>query len=215
MRIFKWTWPFAFGVRLGWATTRVPNPDVQRARGRVYLLRGNGIVFSRGLGRICGRLRRRGIWAEDLCCVADRWVVRNLLADQRAGRLRGPVVFVGHSCGARSLLFAAAELRETGLSVDLVVCLDVALPQPVPENVRNAVNLYIGGRRLYPAQPLRPANPSVTGVHNIDLSAANCPIRAPWLSHLTITNSMSVQALILKHILAAFRPRGEERSSAA
>jgi len=68
---------------------------------------------------------------------------------------------------------------------------------------------------LYPAQPLRPANPSATTVQNFDLSAANSPVRAAWLSHLTITDSMHVQALVLKHIHAAFRAGGKKRSTAA
>ena len=74
MRGCALTWPFCFGVRLGWATTRTPNPDPKQAAGRVYLLRGNAVVFSRGFGTICGRLRRAGLWSEDLRRVGDRWV---------------------------------------------------------------------------------------------------------------------------------------------
>ena len=48
MRLSRWLWPFSFGTRLGWLTASVPNPDPRR--GRVFLLRGNAIVFSRGLG---------------------------------------------------------------------------------------------------------------------------------------------------------------------
>jgi hypothetical protein len=63
MRLSALLWPFSFGVRLGWATARMPNPDVDRARGRVFLLRGNGVVFSRGFGDLCAALRRAGVWA--------------------------------------------------------------------------------------------------------------------------------------------------------
>src|SRR5689334_16600666 len=104
MRGCALTWPFCFGVRLGWATARSPNPHPTRAVGRAYLLRGNAAVFSRGFGGICDRLRRAGVWAEDLRCVGDRWVRRGLLADQKAGRLQGPVILVGHSCGGRYAL---------------------------------------------------------------------------------------------------------------
>jgi hypothetical protein len=101
MRLSALLWAFPFGVRLGWVSARVPNPGVDHARGRVFLLRGNGVVFSRGFGALCAALRRAGVWAEDLRCVGDRWACRRLLADRRAGGLRGPVVFVGHSCGGR------------------------------------------------------------------------------------------------------------------
>ena len=201
MRVCTYTWPFRFGVRLGWASTRTPNPDPRTARGRAYLLRGNAVVFSRGLGVLCGRLRRGGLWAEDLRCVGDRWALRHLTADHRAGRLRGPVVFVGHSCGGRYCLFAAHQLQTLGIVVDLLVCLDVAGPPGVPANVRRAVNLYRSRRRLYPAGPLRPAPGSCAVIENIDLDAADSPVQERWLNHLNLTDSPAVQRVVLEQIL--------------
>jgi hypothetical protein len=213
MRVCTYTWPFTFGVRLGWASARAPNPDPATARGRVYLLRGNGIVFSRGLGTLCGLLRSRNIWAEDLRCVGDRWALRHLLRDRRAGRLRGPVVFVGHSCGGRYSLFAAHKLNALGVPVDLLVCLDVALPAAVPANVKRAVNLYLAGRRLYPAGPLRPAPGSLAVVENIDLRGAGSPANGRRLNHLNITDSPGVQERVMKEILRAVDGAGERRPS--
>src|SRR4051812_48520433 len=104
MRTCALLWPFPFGVRLGWVTTSVPNPPLETARGRAYVLRGQAMVFSRGFGVLCDRLREAGVWAEDLRCVGDLWVRRHILADHRAGRLRGPLILVGHSCGGRYAL---------------------------------------------------------------------------------------------------------------
>src|SRR3954470_16050866 len=129
MRLSALTWPFPGLVRLGGWSTATPNPPADR--GRVYLLRGQGVFFSRGFGLLCGRLRRAGYWAEDLRCVGDRWLCRHLLADRAAGRLRGPVVFVGHSCGARYALYSAQYLERFGVAVDLILCLDVALAYAV------------------------------------------------------------------------------------
>jgi hypothetical protein len=203
MRVCTYTWPFPFGVRLGWATARTPNPDPSQARGRVYLLRGNGIIFSRGLGVICRQLRDRGIWAEDLRCVGDLWAYRHLVADHRAGRLHGPVVFVGHSCGARYSLYAAHKLHKLGLGIDLVVCLDVAVPPEVPPNVKKAVNIYMNRRRLYPARPLRAMCPAATAVVNIDLACAASPVNSAWLTHLNIVEPVAVRHMILGHVLEA------------
>jgi hypothetical protein len=199
VRVCTYTWPFAFGVRLGWASTRVPNPPPGTERGRVYLLRGNAVVFSRGLADLCARLRRFGVWAEDLRCVGDRWALRHLAADPP----RGPLVFVGHSCGGRYSLFAAHQLARRGVRVDLLVCLDVAGPPEVPGNVGKAVNLYLSRRRLYPARPLRPAPGSRVVIENIDLSAAGSPLQAAKLNHLNITDHPAVQALALGRILEA------------
>jgi hypothetical protein len=200
MRLSAMTWPFPFLVRLGWASA-VRNPPLDGARGRAYLLRGNGIVFSRGMRRLCTRLRQAGFWAEDLRCVGDRWACRHLLADGRAGRLHGPVVFVGHSCGGRYSLHAARVLQTAGVSVDLIVCLDVALPPEVPANVKRAVHLFRTYRRLYPARPLRPAAGSSAIVENIDLDAADSPVVPRGLCHLNFTDSPAVQALVMKLVL--------------
>jgi pimeloyl-ACP methyl ester carboxylesterase len=121
-------------VRLEWFTAGTPNPDPERALGRAYLLRGQGVVFSRGFGQLCGALRRAGWWAEDLRCVGGLWLWRHLRREQQSGRLQCPLVFVGHSCGGRSALDTARQLQELGIAVRLIVCVDVAFPYSVHES---------------------------------------------------------------------------------
>jgi pimeloyl-ACP methyl ester carboxylesterase len=203
MRVCALTWPFWFGVRLGWLTARRPNPEPGRERGRVYLLRGNAAVFSGGFGTICDRLRSEGLWAEDLRCVGDRWVRKHLRADHEAGKLRGPVILVGHSCGGRYSLYTAHQLARLGIPVELVICVDVAGPFEVASNVRHAVHLYRTRRRIYPARPLRPAPDSTARIENVDLDAKGSPISPAWLCHLNITNSVAVQDWIVARILRA------------
>jgi hypothetical protein len=203
MRLAALLWPFPFGVRLGWATTRVPNPEIGRARARVYLLRGQAIVFSRGFGAMCDRLRREGVWAEDLRGVGDCWVRRRLIADHEGGRLSGPVILVGHSCGARYSLFTAHELARRGIAVELVVCVDVAIPYEVAANVRHAANLFRSQGRIYPARPLVNAAGSAARITNVDLDAADSPIAPDGVHHLNMTASLAVQDWIVARILEA------------
>jgi hypothetical protein len=205
MRLWALTWPFSFGVRLGWATTRHPNPEPDRARGRIYLLRGKGVVFSRGFGAMCDRLRKEGLWAEDLRCVGDRWVRKQLRADQAAGRLRGPVIFVGHSCGGRHALFTAQQLAPLGIAVELVVCVDVARPSEAASNVRHAVHLYRSRMRIYPARPLRCEPGSAAQIENIDLDGEDSVISPAGLHHLNITGSAALQDWVVERILQAVR----------
>jgi hypothetical protein len=205
MRITAMTWPFCFGVRLGWATSSTPNPGLADALGRVYLLRGNGAIFSRGFGVLCERLRRAGLWAEDLRCVGDRWVRRHLLADHQAGRLRSPVLLVGHSCGGRYALFTAQQLARHAVPIELLICIDVAIPYDVAANVRHAVHLYRSRRRIYPARPLRPSPDSASKVTNLDLDAENSPLRPAGLHHLNITASRGVQDWVFDCILTTIR----------
>ncbi len=201
MRTSALTWPFPFLVRLGWATAGLPNPIVDSAAGRVYFLRGNGMVFSGGFGTLCGRLRRAGIWTEDLRCVGDLWLRRHIIKEQRLGRLRGPIILVGHSCGGRSSLHTARCLEPLGITIDLLICVDVALPFPVAGNVRQAVHLYRTHRRIYRARPLQPAPGSHALIDNIDLDADDSPIRPAGIHHLNITKSPAVQDWIMRRIV--------------
>ena len=203
MRLAALLWPFPFGVRLGWATTRVPNPEIGPARARAYLLRGQAIVFSRGFGPMCDRLRREGVWAEDLRGVGDCWVRRRLIADHEAGRLGGPVILVGHSCGARYSLFSAHELARHGIAVELILCVDAAIPYDVAANVRHAANLYRSRGRIYPARPLVAAPGSMARITNVDLDAADSPIAPAGLHHLNMTGRPAVQDWIVARVLEA------------
>jgi hypothetical protein len=205
LRLSALLWPFPFGTRLGWLTARAPNPGPAEARGRAFLLRGNGAVFSRGFGALCDELRHAGLWADDLRCVGDRWARRRLLRDRAAAAPGGPVVFVGHSCGGRYALHAAHALQREDVTVDLIVCLDVAFPPPVPANVRRAVHLYRTRLRLYPAGPLRPASGSAARLDNHDLDAPGSPVAPGGLHHLNITASPAVRAFVRERILETVR----------
>jgi hypothetical protein len=203
MRVSSWLWPFTFGVRLGWLTAGCPNPDPAQTRDRIFFFRGNAIVFSRGFGKMCGLLRRAGYWAEDLRCIGHRWAYRELT--RRKDRPPGRVIFVGHSCGGRYAIHAAEYLAHVGIAVDLLVCLEVALPPPVPANVRTATNLYLTRPRLYPAGPLRPEADCAAWIENIDLDAPGSPVSPRWLNHLNITDSPAVQDWVLRRIFATLR----------
>jgi hypothetical protein len=194
------TWPFPFGVRLSWLTARTPNPDPCRAVGHVYFLRGHGLVFSRGFGLMCAAMRRAGWWAEDLRGVGDLWLRRHVLREHHSGRLRGPLVMVGHSCGGRSALHVARYLQPHGITVQLILCVDVAFAPQVPANVAHAVHLYRSRRRLYPAAPLTPVEGSPGVVENVDLDAADAPLDACGLYHLNFTAQPAVQGWVLSRI---------------
>jgi pimeloyl-ACP methyl ester carboxylesterase len=198
-------WPLPFGGRMSWATTLAPNPDPRHAHARVFLLRGTGVVFSPEFGSLCTRLRQAGVWAEDLRSVGDHWLCERLIAEHRAGRLRGPIVLVGHSRGGRHVLDAARTLQTAGVTVDLIVCLDVALPPTVPGNVIQAINLYLSGPRLYPAGTLVSAPGSKAQIENLDLKGPLSPVAAHGLHHLNITASPAVQELVVERILQVAR----------
>jgi pimeloyl-ACP methyl ester carboxylesterase len=180
-----------------------------------YLFRGNGAIFTPGFGRLCSRLRTAGVWAEDLRCVGDQWACRHLLEQREERRLCGPVVLIGHSRGGRRALHAAAWLAHAGVTVDLLVCVDVAFPPLVAANVRRAVHIYRSQWRVYRPGPLR-QSPGATGqVENIDLDQLGAPFPGKGLHHLNITGSPALQDWIVDQIRTLAHTTGPARVASA
>ncbi len=204
IRVCAYLWPFTFGVRLGWLTAGYPNPSLTKATDRIFFFRGQAAVFSNGFGTMGGAFRRAGYWAEDLRCVGHRWVCRELTRARKGEAPAGRTIFVGHSAGGRYALVAAQLLEQFGVPVDLLVCLDVALPDPVPANVKAAMHLYLSGWRLYPARPLTAVN-AATNLDNIALNAPASPITSRWLTHLNVTDCPAVQEIVLQRIIKTLR----------
>jgi pimeloyl-ACP methyl ester carboxylesterase len=194
-------------ARLGWLTTTVANPQPEEARGIAFLLRGQAAVFSRSFGILCDRLRNAGVRAEDCRCTGDRWACQHVRAERIAGRTAQPIIFIGHSRGGRRALVAASRLAESGVAVDLLICVDVAFAPPVPANVRTAIHLYRSRRRLYPARPLVRADGSETVIENIDLDAPDSPVSPIGLHHLNITAAQPVGDWIVDRIIREVAPR--------
>jgi pimeloyl-ACP methyl ester carboxylesterase len=194
------SWLFPSVARMGWLTAHTPNPPVGQAWCAAYLFRGNGAVFTPGFGRLCSRLRAAGVWAEDLRCVGDQWACRHLIRQRAEGRLCGPVVLIGHSRGGRRALSAASWLEHVGVSVDLLVCVDVAFPPLVPANVRRAIHVYRSRWRVYRPGLLRAISGAATLVENIDLDQPKAPIPGQGLHHLNITASPALQEWIANQV---------------
>lgn len=175
----------------------------ERPLAQVWLVRGQGWVFSSGWGVLADRLRATGRAAADL---SDRQGddLAGLVQEARrgGGRERGPLVLVGHSRGGRQVLRAAAELAKAGIAVDLLVTVDVALPPDVPSGVRHVVNVYRGSGRIYPARPLRPGKGCTAVIENVDLDAPGAPLSNAGVHHLTITDDAALQEWLLRRIVA-------------
>lgn len=110
-------------------------------RGQVYLLRGFGDVFSRGLDELGRKLRGRGVKAKVISHTKWAIVADEIIADQKRRGSR-PVVLIGHSLGANAAILLAKRLREEGIRVAYLVTFAATAPDPVPDNVGRVDNYY-------------------------------------------------------------------------
>ena len=109
--------------------------------GDVFLLRGFGNVFSRGLDQMGSKLKKRGIKAE-VVHHGDWLDVTNKIISNRKKYGRRPVVLIGHSLGANAILRVAERLKKRKITIDYMVTFAATNPRPVPSNVRKLTNYY-------------------------------------------------------------------------
>ncbi len=104
----------------------------------VYVLRGALGIFSSGMDALADEMNANGIAA--LSKPFENW--RDYTATiARAYRAHPyPIVLVGHSWGANTILLMANELGESGIPVSLLVFYDATASARIPANVRWVIN---------------------------------------------------------------------------
>ncbi len=124
----------------------VPPPQagdkITEPRGRAYLFRGvAGLIYSRGIDKLAGRIKRSGIPAT-----VDTYLTWRAVADQAIRDYRRdpqPIALIGHSMGGDSALDFAETLNEAGIPVGLLVTYDPSrIADDVPPNVERYINIY-------------------------------------------------------------------------
>jgi hypothetical protein len=113
----------------------------QAAETRVYFLRGWFGVFSTGMDAMAQELAAKGIRAEAISHLSAQSTVTALVKERAAGG-RPAIVLVGHSQGANNIIEMARDLSAHNIQVDLLVTLAPYLQDPVPGNVKHAMNFF-------------------------------------------------------------------------
>ncbi|WP_246725969.1 lipase [Rhizobium lusitanum] len=117
----------------------------ERGRPEVYLLRGLANIFSTGLDEIGRKLQADGIDARVEAFTAWRSISDKIVGDrQKYGKQ--PIALVGHSLGANAIISLAEELDKHHIQVDYIASFAATSPDPLPGNVKRAVNFYFASR---------------------------------------------------------------------
>ncbi|MFD0915451.1 DUF726 domain-containing protein [Pseudahrensia aquimaris] len=169
----------------------------------VYLLRGFGNVFSRGLDEMSAKLQKQGVPAK----VAHHSEWKNI-ADQIAANRRKfgrrPVVLIGHSLGANAVLRMAQELRKKRITVQYMATFAATAPPPVPSNVRKLTNYYFKTDGW--GKPIAKGKGFRGNLKNIDFS------KSKTIGHFNIDKQPRLQRQVIRNVLRFVK--GSKRANA-
>jgi pimeloyl-ACP methyl ester carboxylesterase len=169
----------------------------------VYLMMGFGDrSWSGGLDSLATKLRKEGCCAQVVPYREWKSIMQTIVRDRSK-----KVVLIGHSHGGVQAIKGAVRiLEDQGLSVRLLVLLDVGRPDPIPANVDMAVHYYVDpptmSFRKGPRSKLEPGN-THTKLTNIAVGPEGDVPAARDVDHLNISNSDAIHRMIIREMSAA------------
>jgi alpha-beta hydrolase superfamily lysophospholipase len=181
---------FASAVGIVVAFGASPCAAQPQPRAHVYLLRGLFNVFSLGMDSLAEELKQHGVDATvhgygEWQTLADR-----AAANYKAGK-EAPIVLIGHSLGADSVMEMAAYLGREGVPVALVVPFDGTKSFAASDNVARVLNLT---QRDYAYMR---GGPGFHGsLANVDVSSDSS------IDHINIDKSPRLHKRVVAEVLA-------------
>jgi hypothetical protein len=178
--------------------------------GTTFLFLGLWNVFSKGLDDVRDNLNEAGYHASSLPGPEWRSVGDQIIAMERRGELRRPLILGGHSLGADKALYLSEKLKRAGVTVDYVLLLDPTNPPTVTSNVQRCHNIYLSHRLTdwFPAfRGIAVETASrETELINFDVrSAKSGALSEIDFNHFDIETDPDIQALMTELILAQLR----------
>jgi len=158
--------------RTGWAAEPKGRPHILASipsahHGEVILVRGGFHIFSEGFDVIAEKLATLGIATQMYRHFQGRSIVAHIVQSQRKYG-RKPVILIGHSWGANTIIRVAKTLQQKGIKVRYMVTLAATNPQRAPTNIAKLTNYYFKtdgwGEPVYPMPGFRGQ------LRNVDMS---------------------------------------------
>lgn len=171
--------------------------------GHAYCMRGFLGIFSTGIDQLARQLGRDAGVPAAACADSEAGhLYRFILHEHRAGRLRGPLILIGHSWGADDQIRVARRLARHGVRVKLLVVIDPVTPPEIPANVIKCVDIYKSHPwtdflPFWRGVAVRAEDPRRTRVMNINLRYVNVGFPTGGINHINIEKNPGVHRMIL------------------
>lgn len=114
-------------------------------KAHAYTMRGFLDVFSTGMNTLAKQIQSQlNIQATALSYLEEKKLANFLIHNYQSGRLKGPIILIGHSYGADEQIYVAKLLNDAHVPVSLLISLDNTKKQTIPPNVRVFYNINSG-----------------------------------------------------------------------
>src|SRR6516164_2966115 len=171
-----------------------PRAAQPQPRAHVYLLRGLLNIFSLGMDSLAEELKGRDVDATVHGYSEWQTLADQAAADYKAGK-EAPIILIGHSLGAESIMEMAAYLGRKGVPVALVVPFDCTKSFAASDNVARVLNLTHYGTDFS-----MQGGPGFHGtLVTVDVSSD------PDINHINIDKSPRLHARVVAEVLAVVR----------
>lgn len=164
-------------MALAIALISAPSTDAQArpvAGQPVYVLRGALGIFSSGMDALAEEITANGVAA--VSGAFDDWRTYTARIEKAYRKHPYPVILVGHSWGANTILLMAYELEKRDIPVALLVFYDITNDARIPANVKWVIN--------YRSNSATGINTRVVGGHGFSGTIDN--VTRPDLNHVEI-----------------------------
>ncbi|MFT3787085.1 MAG: hypothetical protein QM770_13115 [Tepidisphaeraceae bacterium] len=181
--------------------------------GSVYLLRGFIGVFSTGIDSLGDRINQQGVHAQVFQEAQWSQLADAIIEKYKDQPQHEPIVLIGHSYGADSVVRISRKVRDAGIKLDLVVTLDPVTPPAVPDNVKLVYNLYQsnGAFDALPwlrGIPLKAEDDSTrVALRNMNIRKDRTDLLEPGLDHFNIEKKQKVQDDVIAQVMNVCEPR--------
>ena len=159
--------------------------------GDVVLIRGGFNVFSGGLDLMAAKLAKRGIKAKVAKHTQAQSIAASIIANQKKYG-RKPVILVGHSWGANTLLEVAEILKKKRIRIAYAATFAATNPGRAPNNIRKLTNYYF--KKDGWGKVIRPGRGFRGRLKNIDMSTSSS------VNHFNIEENPKLQRQVINNI---------------
>ena len=167
-------------------------------KGDVVFVRGGFNVFSGGLDALAQKLGKKGVTSRIYRHTQVNQIVRSIRRNQKLYGRR-PIILIGHSWGANTILNVARILRDHKLNVRYMVTIAATNPNVAPGNIQKLTNYYFKQNGW--GKPVQAVKDFRGVLKNVDMS------KDAQVHHFNVDDHPEVHSHIINNVVRFLRAK--------